>query len=88
MLSKFHFLVQYVLVSQPENAKGKSRKAFQRLIKNPGASFRVSNMCNLCQSVILPLRKQPSQMKQSMSIFILSDGAGRALWIMEMFKSK
>lgn len=47
---KFHFLVEDILVSRSENAKEKSeRKAFQKLTNNPGASFRVSNMCDLCQ---------------------------------------
>lgn len=61
------------------------RKAFQRVINNPGTSFRVSNMCNLCQSVRLTLRKQPSQMKKYISIFqaiFLTERINRSgLWI-------
>lgn len=66
------------------------RKAFQRVINNPGTSFRVSNMCSLCWSVRLTLRKQPSQMKKYISIFqaIFLMERGQSLWIMDIFKSK
>lgn len=79
MFLKFHVLVQEVLVKQSENAKKKAeRKAFQRVINIPGASFRVSNMCNLCQSTLLPQSNPVSS----------SDGAKRSLWIVGIFKSQ
>lgn len=68
------------------------RKAFRIVINNPGTSFRVSNMCNLCESVILPLIKQPVRWRNILIyLYILSnfsDGTGQFLWIMGIFKSK